>query len=88
MSRRLGKFITGRQLMLPILFVLVAPGVKEVGSAKIKRPLAQITAYEKNSKNEYLGNLLLYSYVTGETVNKEEIERFLMRQILNPIKME
>lgn len=59
--------------------------VKEIGAAKTKRACIQITAFRRNSTSEYVGTLLLHSYSTGETVNKEEIEQFLNRQILNPL---
>ena len=67
------------------LIIQVRPGIKAIGLNKTKRPMASITAYKKDSKNEFCGDLLLHSYVTGETVNKEEIERFLIRQILDPL---
>jgi hypothetical protein len=61
------------------------PGVKEIGSAKTKRAIAKITAYRKDSKKEFIGNFLIYSYATGRTVNKEEIGQFLKQQILSPL---
>ena len=69
------------------LTIQVCPGIREVGSAKTKQPAARITAFKKDSKSEYVANFLLYSYATGETVNKEEIERFLALQILNPLEL-
>jgi hypothetical protein len=63
----------------------VVPGIKEIGSAKIKRVVAKITAYRKNTKSEYIGSLLLHSYATGENVSKQEIGQFLARQILGPL---
>jgi hypothetical protein len=58
--------------------------VKEVGSAKVKRPMARINAYRRNSRQEYVGSLILYSYTTAGMVNKEETEQFLKKQILDP----
>jgi hypothetical protein len=68
------------------LTVRVALGVKKVGSAKIQRPFAEVTAFRKESKREFVGTLLLYSYVTRGPVNSQEIEQFLNRQIIGPIK--
>ena len=65
--------------------VQVRPGIREVGFNRTKRPMASVTAFKKNSGNEFRGDLLLHSYATGETVNKEEIEKFLTRQILDPM---
>jgi hypothetical protein len=66
------------------LTIRVSPGVKEIGSAKTKRPLARITAFRRNSKQEYVGNFILYSYVTAGPVNKEETSQFMKKQILEP----
>jgi hypothetical protein len=66
------------------LTIRVAAGVKEIGAAKVKRPMARITAFRRNSKQEYLGSLILYSYVNSGPVNKEETEQFLKKQILEP----
>jgi len=63
----------------------VSAGIKEVGSKRTKQPAARVTAFKKDSKNEWVANFLLYSYATGETINKEEIEKFLTLQILKPI---
>jgi hypothetical protein len=63
----------------------IVPGIKEVGSTKTKRVIAKITAYRTRAKTEYVGNLLLHSYVTGGTVSKEEIGSFLAKQILSPL---
>jgi hypothetical protein len=66
------------------LTVRVVAGVKEIGSAKTKRPTVRITAYRRNSRQEYLGTFILYSYMTGGPVNKEETVQFLTKQILEP----
>jgi len=58
--------------------------MKEVGSAKTKRPLARITAFRRNSKQEYVGLFILYSYQTAGPVNKEETSQFLKKQVLEP----
>jgi hypothetical protein len=63
----------------------IVPGIKEVGSAKTKRIFAKITAYRTRAKAEFVGNLLLHSYATGETVSMEEIKGFLLKQILGPL---
>ncbi len=62
----------------------VAAGIKEIGSAKVKRPMARVTAFRRNSKQEYLGSFILYSYITAGPVNKEETTLFLKKQILEP----
>ena len=59
-------------------------GIKEIGSAKAKRPLAKVTAFRRNSRQEFLGTFILYSYATSGLVNKEETEQFLKKQILEP----
>jgi hypothetical protein len=67
------------------LTVKVSPFVKEIGSAnKVKRAAVKITAYRKNAKQEFTGNLILYSYVNSGPVNKEETQQFLQKQILGP----
>jgi len=69
------------------LTIQVRPGVKEIGANKTKRALARITGYRKDSKGEYFGNLFLHSYDTGDTVNEQEIEKFLTQQIFSPLGM-
>ncbi len=59
-------------------------GIKEIGSGKVKRPLAKVTAFRRNSRQEFLGTFILYSYATASLVNKEETEQFLKKQILEP----
>jgi len=66
------------------LTLRVTASVKEVGAAKVKRPMARITAFRRNSKQEYVGSLILYSYVNSGPVNKEETGQFLKKQILEP----
>ncbi len=66
------------------LNIRVIIAVKEVGAAKVKRAQARITAYRRNSKQEYVGNFILYSYLTSGPVNKEETKQFLQKQILEP----
>ena len=68
------------------LTIRVTPGVKRVGSARIQRPFARVTAFRKESKREFVGTLLLYSYVTRGPVSSKEIEQFLNKQILGSIK--
>jgi hypothetical protein len=68
------------------LTIQVRAGIKEVGSNKTKRPIASIVGFRKDSKTEYYGDILLYSYLTGADVNKDEIESFLNSKILNFLK--
>jgi hypothetical protein len=67
-----------------LLTLRVAPGIKEIGAAKTKRAMARITAYRRNSRQEYLGNFILYSYISAGPVSKEETMQFLKKQILEP----
>jgi hypothetical protein len=66
----------------------VRPGIKEVGTAKTKRPMASVVAFKKSSKTEYRGDLILYSYTTGDNLSKDEIDKFLSKQILTPLETE
>jgi hypothetical protein len=66
------------------LTIRLSIGVKEIGAAKVKRPLARVSAFRRNSRQEYIGTLILYSYATQGLVNKEETEQFLKKQILDP----
>ena len=66
------------------LVVRVTAGFKEIGSAKVKRPTAQISAYRKKARQEFLGTFILHSYINDGLVNKEETEQFLVKQILEP----
>jgi chorismate mutase len=66
------------------LIVRVTAGVKEIGSAKVQRPTAHFTAFRRNSRQEYVGTLILYSYINAGSLNKEEVEQFLTKQILEP----
>jgi hypothetical protein len=66
------------------LTLRVTAGFKEVGSAKVKRPMARVTAFRRNSRQEYVGSFILYSYVTSSPINKEETAQFLKKQILEP----
>jgi hypothetical protein len=66
------------------LTLRVSAGIREIGAAKTKRPKAHVTAYRRNSKQEYVGDFILYSYVNAGPVNKEETSQFLKKQILEP----
>jgi hypothetical protein len=66
------------------MLIRVEAGMKEVGSAKTKRALAHVTSSCRNSTKEYVGSLILHSYLTNGPVNEEEIEEFLRKQILEP----
>jgi hypothetical protein len=68
------------------MLVRVAAGVKEIGSAKTKRALAKVTSSCRNSTREYVGSLILHSYLTNGPVNEEEMEQFLRKQILEPLE--
>jgi hypothetical protein len=76
---------TSEQTADKALTFRIVPGVREIGSSKTKRVFARITAYRTRAKTEFVGNLLLHSYATGETVSKDEIGSFLAKQILNPL---
>jgi hypothetical protein len=66
------------------LTIRLTPGVKEIGSAKTKRPIARVAAYRRGARQEFVGTLILYSYTTSDLVNEEETEQFLRKQILEP----
>jgi hypothetical protein len=68
------------------LTVRIVIGIKEIGSAKTKRPMARVTAFRRGSKQEFVSTFLLYSYATSGPVNKEETEQFLRKQILDPVE--
>lgn len=68
------------------LTVQVEGGIKEIGAAKVARPLARVRAFKRNSRSEYLGTLILYSYISTGPVNKEEVSSFLTRTILDLVK--
>ena len=76
---------TSERAAASALIIQVCPGIREVGLNRTKRATASITAYKKDSKSEFHGDIFLHSFATGETVNKEEIEKFLKLQILNPL---
>jgi hypothetical protein len=79
------KEYTSEQPPESAITIRIVPGIKEVGSAKTKRVFARITAYRKNARSEYVGDLLLHSYSTDKAVSKEEIGQFLTKQILSPL---
>jgi len=66
------------------LTIRASAGVKEIGSAKTRRPTARISAFRRNSKQEFVGIFILYSYATSSMVNSEETAQFLKKQILDP----
>jgi hypothetical protein len=78
------KEITAAQSDECSLTLRVSAAVKEIGAAKTKRPQAKVTAFRRNSKQEYQGTFILYSYVNTGPVNKEETSTFLKKQILEP----
>lgn len=68
------------------LMIRVSLVIKEVGSKKIKRAIAQVAAARKNSKNEYISTLMLYSYVSEGPVSKDEVTQFFTQRVLGPAK--
>jgi len=78
------KEITADQSDECALTLRVTAGYKEVGAAKVQRAQARFTAFRRNSRQEYVGNFILYSYVNSGPVNKEETAQFLTKQILEP----
>ena len=68
------------------MLIRVEAGVREIGSAKTKRALAQVTGSCRNSTREYVGSMILHSYLTNGPVNEAEIEEFLRKQILEPME--
>jgi hypothetical protein len=66
----------------------VAAGIKEVGSAKVKRVFARLSAYRRNSDQEYMARIYLHSYATGGPATKKEITEFVKEQVLGPAKCE
>lgn len=66
------------------LTLRVTLGFKEIGSAKVKRPIARVVAFRRGAKQEFVGTFVLYSYANSGIVNAEETEQFLKKQILEP----
>jgi hypothetical protein len=66
----------------------VRPGIKEIGATKTKRPMASIVAFKKDSKSEFRGDILLYNYATGDSISKDDIDKFLTKQIMAPLESE
>lgn len=66
------------------LTIRATAGFKEIGSRKVKRPTAVISAFRRNSRQEYIGTFILHSYSSDGLVNNEETEQFLTKQILEP----
>ena len=66
----------------------VRPGIKEVGANKTKRPMASIVAFKKDSKSEFRGDILLFNYATGDSISREDIDKFLTKQIMSPMESE
>jgi len=67
-----------------LLTLRISAGVRTIGAAKTKRPTAQVTAFRKNSKEEYVAVLILYSYASSGPVDENDILQFLQKQILDP----
>lgn len=76
------KEITGDQSSECALTIRVSASMKEIGAAKKRRAVARITAFRRNSTQEYVGDFILHSYASAGPVNKEETIQFLQRQIL------
>lgn len=65
----------------------ITPDIKEIGAAKTKRIIVRVVAFRRNSTLEFVGNLLLHSYTTGENVTRKEIETCLKIHLLEPLNM-
>lgn len=76
------KEITDDQSDECALTMSVSAFMKEIGTAKKKRAFARIAAFRRNSTREYVGDFMLYSYISTGPVNKEETIQFLKKQIL------
>ena len=70
------------------LTIRVTFGFKEIGAAKTRRPTARVTAFRKGARQEFIGTMIVYSYVNEGMVNVEETEQFLKKQILEPAACE
>jgi hypothetical protein len=79
---------TGERTPTDALVFQVRPGIKEIGANKTKRPMASIVAFKKDSKSEFRGDILLFNYATGENVTKDDIDKFLAKQIMYGIESE
>jgi hypothetical protein len=66
------------------LTLRITPGLKEIGALKVRRPFVRITAFRRNSREEYATTLLLYSYTSSGPVTKEETSQILKKQVLEP----
>jgi hypothetical protein len=66
------------------LTLRVGAAFKEIGAAKTKRAQAKVTAFRRNSRQEYQGAILLYSYLNSGPVSKDETIQFLKKQIIEP----
>jgi hypothetical protein len=66
------------------LTIEATAGFKEVGSRKVKRPTAIISAFRRSSRQEFIGTFILHSYMNDGLVNNEETGQFLKKQILEP----
>jgi hypothetical protein len=66
------------------LTLRIAAGLKEIGALKVRRPFVRVAAFRRNSRQEYVGTLLLFSYSTSGPVNAEETAQFLKKQVLEP----
>jgi hypothetical protein len=66
------------------LTLRIAAGLKEIGALKVRRPFVRVTAFRRNSRQEYVATLLLYSYASSGPVNAEETAQFLKKQVLEP----
>lgn len=66
------------------LTIRATAGFKEIGSRKVKRPTAIISAFRRSSRQEFIGTFILHSYTSDGLVDNEETEQFLKKQILEP----
>ncbi len=68
------------------LTIRVAAGMKEIGTAKVKRVYTRVTAFRYKATREFVGRLYLHNFVTGGGVSKEEIRDFLQQRVLGLAK--
>lgn len=78
------KEITTDESAACALTIEATAGFKEVGSRKVKRPTAIISAFRRSSRQEFIGTFILHSYTNDGLVDNEETEQFLNKQILEP----
>jgi hypothetical protein len=66
------------------LIIRIVAGVKEIGSKKTKYPFARVSAFRRNSKQEFVADFILYNFGSAGPVSKDDTIQFLTKQILEP----